>query len=208
MKVKEVRRKVTEESDEEAGKEQSVYGRPEEMKSRAKEGYFVRDPKRNLVYCSAGEILRQKSVKKNGNIRYANKNACRHCKNRNKCYKGKNEWKEIDFTKDCLEKPCRDWLKAEGKPYELQRKKGKGHYEKKKVVTLILKPDPQKAEKRMSLSEHPFGTIKRAMRAAYFLLRSLRKVSGEFALMCLGYNIERAKNLLGFAKIMRLVAEA
>lgn len=75
------------------------------MKERAKEGYFVRDPERNLVYCPTGEILRQKCIKKNGNIRYANKNACKHCKNRNKCYKGKGEWKETDYTKDNLEKP-------------------------------------------------------------------------------------------------------
>ena len=65
-----------------------------------------------------------------GNIRYANKNACRHCPNRNKCYKGKNEWKEIDFTKDCLEKPCRDWLKVEGKtPDKNRSSKGKYHFE-------------------------------------------------------------------------------
>ena len=70
------------------------------MLDKAKTGYFVRNPERNLVYCPAGEILRQKCIKKNGNIRYANKNACKHCPNRNKCYKGKGEWKEIDFTKD------------------------------------------------------------------------------------------------------------
>ncbi|MFI3212341.1 MAG: hypothetical protein R3Y24_03280 [Eubacteriales bacterium] len=60
-----------------------------------------------------GEILRQKCIKKNGNIRYANKNACRHCPNRNKCYQGKNEWKEIDFTKNTLEKPCKPWLESQ-----------------------------------------------------------------------------------------------
>lgn len=37
---------------------------------------------------------------------------------------------------------------------------------------------------RMCLSEHPFGTIKRAMGFSYFLLKGLRKVTGEFALMC------------------------
>lgn len=58
------------------------------------------------------------------------------------------------------------------------------------------------------MSEHPFGTIKRAMGAAYFLLRGLEKVEGEFALFCLGYNIERAKNLLGFNKMMELMAGA
>lgn len=206
IEIKEVRRKVTDEKG--TGEaENSVYGTQEEMLVRAGEGYFVRDPERNLVYCPNGEILRQKCVKRNGNIRYANKNACRHCPNRNKCYKGRNEWKEVDFTKDCLEKPCRDWLKAEGRePDQAGVVKGKTQFERKKVVRFFLKPDRNKTAERMCLSEHPFGTIKRGMGFSYFLLKGLRKVTGEFALMCLGYNIKRAKNLFGFEKMMKLMA--
>lgn len=206
IEVKEVRRKV---SDEAETKEpaRSIYGTAEEMMERAKEGYFVMDPERNLVYCPNGEILRQKCIKKNGSIRYANKKACRHCPDRNKCYKGRNEWKEIDFPKDCLEKPCRDWLEAEGRNPDTEGvNKGKYHFEVKKVVRFFLKPDRKKTAERMCLSEHPFGTIKRAMGFSYFLLRGLRKVTGEFALMCLGYNIKRAKNMLGFGKMMELMA--
>ena len=205
IEIKEVRRKVSDEpeADEPA---KFIYGTQEEMMARAKEGYFVRDPERNLVYCPNGEILRQKCIKKNGNVRYANKNACRHCPNRNKCYKGKNEWKEIDFTKDCLEKPCREWLKAEGKEADnIKAAKGMSHFERVKIVSFFLKPDRTKTMERMCLSEHPFGTIKRAMGFSYFLLKGLRKVTGEFALMCLGYNIKRAKNLLGFNKMMELM---
>ena len=205
IEFKEVRRKVSDEpeADEPA---KSIYGTQEEMIARAKEGYFVRDPERNLVYCPNGEILRQKCIKKNGNVRYANKNACRHCPNRNKCYKGKNEWKEIDFTKDCLEKPCREWLKAEGKEADnIKAAKGMSHFERVKIVSFFLKPDRTKTMERMCLSEHPFGTIKRAMGFSYFLLKGLRKVTGEFALMCLGYNIKRAKNFLGFDKMMELM---
>ena len=205
IKVLEVNRKVSDEPNED-NEVKSIYGTHEEMQERAKEGYFVRDPERNLVYCPNGEILRQKCVKKNGYIRYANKNACRHCSNRNKCYKGKNEWKEIDFTKDCLEKPCKDWLKAEGKvPDKDTTTKGNYHFEKKKVVKFFLKPNREKTADRMCLSEHPFGTIKRGMGFDYFLLRGIKKVTGEFALMCLGYNIKRAKNLLGFDKMMELM---
>lgn len=207
MRVEEVRRKVKDEK-ETGEKTESKYGTPEEMLQRAKEGYYVRDPERNLVYCPAGEILRQKCIKKNGNIRYANKNACKHCPNRNKCYKGKGEWKEIDFTKDTLEKPCKEWLKAEGKESNAAKSTEKGHFEKVKVVKFILKPDRQKMSQRMCLSEHPFGTIKRAMGATYFLLEGIRKVTGEFALFCLGYNIERAKNLLGFNKMMEVMGRA
>ena len=207
MEVKEVRRKVKEDLAD-IEKSEAIYGTPEEMLARAKEGYFVRDPERNLVYCPEGEVLRQKCIKKNGNIRYANKNACKHCRNRNKCYKGKGEWKEIDFTKDTLEKPCKEWLKAEGKECENAKQAVKGHFEKLKVVKFFLKPSFEKMSQRMCLSEHPFGTIKRAMGATYFLLKGLRKVTGEFALFCLGYNMERAKNLLGFEKMMQLMATA
>lgn len=209
MEVKTVRRKDLD--SEKIESEKSVYGTEESMKARALEGYFVRDPERNLVYCPAGEILRQKCIKKNGSIRYANKTACRHCKNRNKCYKGKNEWKEIDFTKDGLERPCKTWNEAEETIDESQakpkRKASKFHYKVLQVVKFFLKPDRQKTAKRMCLSEHPFGTIKRAMGATYFLLKGMRKVDGEFALMCLGYNIERAKNMLGFNKLMELMVQ-
>lgn len=207
MKVEEVRRKVKADATERK-KEEPIYGTPEEMLERAKEGYFVRDQERNLVYCPSGEILRQKCIKKNGNIRYANKNACKQCENRNKCYKGKGEWKEIDFTKDKLEKPCKEWLEAEGRESDNQKQASTGHFEKVKVVKFFLRPNREKMSQRMCLSEHPFGTIKRAMGATYFLLNGLRKVTGEFALFCLGYNIERAKNLLGFDKMMELMARA
>ena len=204
IKVETVRRKVSDDTSEEI---KSPYGTPEAMKERAMQGYFVRDPERNLVYCPAGEILRQKCIKKGGQIRYANKNACRHCPNRNKCYHGKNEWKEVDFSKDKLEKPCIDWLKSEGRVPDScgVDKKGKSHYEMVKIVRFFLKPDVAKTSKRMCLSEHPFGTIKRSFGFTYFLLNGIKKVTGEFALFCLGYNIERAKKLLGFDKMMELM---
>lgn len=53
-----------------------------EMKAKAAEGYFVRAAERNFVYCPQGQMLRQKSIKRNGLIRYCNKLACKHCKNR------------------------------------------------------------------------------------------------------------------------------
>ena len=61
MEVAEVRRKV---SDGPEQKAESPYGTEEEMRNRAGEGYFVRDPERDLVYCPGGEILRRKSIKK------------------------------------------------------------------------------------------------------------------------------------------------
>lgn len=186
--------------------EETPYGSEQEMAERAAQGYFVRDPERNIVICPAGEILRQKSIKKNGNIRYANKMACRNCPNRDKCYKGKAEWKEIDFNKDTLEKPCKPWLEAEGREDDSQKQKKSGHYETKKVVKLTFRPDREKMDQRKCLSEHPFGTVKRWMNAGYCLLKGIQKTDGETALIFLGYNLIRAINLLGFQKMMKIMA--
>lgn len=176
-------------------------GSVEEMRERAAEGFFVRDAERNLVVCPAGELLRQKSVKRNGNIRYANKLACRRCPNRGKCISGNGKWKEIDFPKDVLEKPCRKW----GGTASAAKAQAKGHYEAKTVVVVRFRPDRAKCAQRMCLSEHPFGTIKRAMGADSFLLRGLEKVNAEFSLMAIGYNLTRAMSLLGFGGLMEAV---
>ena len=91
-------------------------------------------------------------------------------------------------------------------PAKHEPRQRKSHYEKVKIVKLTLRPDRQKMDKRKCTSEHPFGTIKRAMNASYFLLEKMEKVNGEFALMALGYNLEMAKNLIGFNKMMEVMA--
>jgi len=44
------------------------------------------------------------------------------------------------------------------------------------------------------------------MEADYFLLCGLMKTTAEFALFGLGYNLQRALNLLGFKELMRAMA--
>lgn len=70
----------------------------EELLQLALQGYFVRDAAKNLVYCLQGSILPQKSLKKDGRIRYCNKLACKKCSH--KCTK--SAFKEADFNKDTL----------------------------------------------------------------------------------------------------------
>ena len=200
--IHEVRKRVYEEDT----NERSIYRSKEEMIERAKEGYFVRDIERNLVYCPVGEILNQKSVMKNGTVRYANKLACRRCPNRKKCFRNKSDFKEVYFSKKGLEKPCKEWLEAEGKTIEEKGiEKSKYRLKQVKVVRFFLRPDRNKMNQRKCLSEHPFGTIKRALGFGYFVMKGIRKVTGEFALMCLGYNIKRTLKLLGYNKMMELM---
>ncbi len=50
--------------------------------------------------------------------------------------------------------------------------------------------------------EHPYGTIKRAWGADHFLVRGLKAVGGEAALLCTAYNLVRVINILGVEKLV------
>ena len=165
---------------------------PEQMRAKALEGYFVRDAERNLVYCPQGEILRQKSIKRNGMIRYCNKLACKKCK----CKCTAQKFKEADFSKDTLIKATeakRKQLKDENK----DNPKPPRMKVVKKVVRYVLHLDQKKMDNRKCLSEHPFGTMKRTLGQYYFLLKGFAKVGAEMGLFCLSYNLRRAISLRG-----------
>jgi len=187
----------------------SISRTKDEMIKRANEGYFVRDAERGCVYCPAGEILRKKSEIKDGGIRYANRLACSRCPYKSLCTKSK--WKEVDFPQYTYETQCAGWRRnvegggdlSTGQPEQKRVKKQTPIKKtKKKVVRIVFRPDRKKMANRKCLSEHPFGTIKRALDGNYFLLKGKKKVTGEFALISLAYNLKRAVSLLGFGKIM------
>lgn len=177
----------------------------DEMLKKASEGYYVRDPEKNLVICPAGKSLYCIGETKSGNMRFKNKMACKSCPHKSMCNSNKKGYNEVQFNKDSFVRGCRKWLKAKGKESDV--KATSRTRTTKKIVTITFRPNKEKMAERMCLSEHPFGTIKRAMNSAYFLLRGKKCVQGEFALFALGYNIKRAINLLGFDKLMEILAE-
>lgn len=169
----------------------------EQMREKAAEGFFVRDAERNLVYCPEGKILRQKTIKRNGMIRYCNKSACKNCKN--KCTAA--NFKETDFNKDTLIIMARLYRPKEGVSKK-EQSKGKpqvrcGKTLMRKIVSYVLQLDENKMNQRKCLSEHPFGTLKRSLGQYYFLLKGFAKVTAEMALFCLSYNMRRAINIKG-----------
>ena len=173
----------------------------EQMIAKAHEGYFVRDAGRNLVICPQGETLRPKSLKRNGDIRYCNKLACRRCKS--KCTTSK--FKEADFSKDCL-------IKKVGGRKEDDRRgdnapQSKLVTERRAVARFKLHMDERKMDNRKCLSEHPFGTIKRTIGEGFFLLRRMFKTEGEMALYCLAYNMRRAMNMRTMGELVAGMAE-
>jgi transposase len=172
----------------------------DEMKAKAGEGNFVRDKKHNLVYCPEKQILRQKTILENGAIVYCNKLACKQCKN--KCTKAK--FRTVNFSSnslialsnDCKKTNCKENSSASGTEKPVVKK------EKIKVVRLHLKVDKAKCDNRKCLSEHPFGTVKRALDSSYLLLKGKEKVTGELSLTFLAYNIRRAINIAGIGKLI------
>ena len=175
---------------------------PAAMRNLALDGYFVRDAEANLVYCPAGEILRQKSLKRNGLIRYCNKLAFKKCKS--KCTA--SEFKEADFSKDQIIKKPRGTRKNRTQLYEgLDLERPKRMSVIKRKIQYVLRLDQNKMNQRKCLSEHPFGTIKRALGHYYFLLKGFAKVEAEMSLFCLSYNLRRIINIIGVPNLIQAI---
>ena len=62
-------------------------------------------------------------------------------------------------------------------------------------------------KRRPLISEHVFGTVKRGWGYSYTLLKGLKKVNGEMAIIFTMYNLRRAMSILGVDELKRRLAE-
>ncbi len=67
----------------------------------------------------------------------------------------------------------------------------------RKANRLRVLNNRSKYKRRQAIVEHPFGTIKRSWGFYYTLLKGKEKVSGEYSLVFLAYNLRRAVSILG-----------
>jgi transposase len=172
----------------------------EELLAKAKEGYFVRDLAMDMVYCPCGNILRAKSARKNGVVRYCNKMACAHCKKR--CTTSK--YKEVDFNAGDTLIACIAYGQ-DGKEKAAKNHAGTKLQRKIQVVRIRFTVDRKKLDNRKCLSEHPFGTVKRALGSAYLLLKGKQKTTGELSLVFMAYNIKRAITMRGVGNLLAVL---
>jgi transposase len=181
----------------------------EEYRKMAEGGYFVRDIENNVVYCPAGKKLRQKSEKKDGSVRYSNKLACQRRPFRGNRTKAKTKFKVVEFGSGSQISKCTLWQRQGGNADGIPEIKSVIHKDeiKRTVVRCGFHPDKEKMDQRKCLSEHPFGTVKRALDGGYFLTCGNRKVTGEIALSFLAYNIKRAISYYGFDEVLRKLME-
>lgn len=139
---------------------------------------------RNICVCPMGEILYPGSYHKaSQKVRFYNRKACEKCTQ--KCTIAKFACGEFSIKKSEYSKEYND-------------------------KNLLLKqiryvPDKVLLKQRKSLSEHPFGIVKRCLGADYLLLKRFTGATAEIALAYLAFNMKRAINILGFERIMAVI---
>jgi len=136
---------------------------------------------RNITVCPMGKVLYPAHyLKEKGEAEFQNSEACKEC-------------------------TCRCTTEKRSFRYRFimaEEKFSKDYNDKDLIVKQVhIKPKKEIYEQRKSLSEHPFGTIKRSMDSGYCLMKGKEKVKGEFSLVFLAYNIKRVLNILGIKKL-------
>ncbi|MDD9978331.1 MAG: IS1182 family transposase [Boseongicola sp.] len=141
---------------------------------------FQWDEEKDVYRCPAGQELKGGKLrnKPNGKVReFQNRKACKGCELKAKC--------------------------TEGKYRTIQRWEGE---EAVKRTEERLRAHPKRYALRKSVVEHVFGTM-RIWGQDKFLTRGLEKVSAEFSLTALSYNLTRAINIVGVAGLLEAIEE-
>jgi transposase len=147
-------------------------------------GFFRKDEFRyeaegDAYICPAGRELkpiRRGRLRDMQKVDYANAEACRDCPLRPRCTNADYRAVSRLENEDALDR-----------------------------MAARLRQRPDILARRREIVEHPFGTIKQWMNQGAFLTRGLDKVRAEFSLTALAYNLRRALNILGVAKLMAAV---
>jgi hypothetical protein len=79
------------------------------------------------------------------------------------------------------------------------------HEEALERMAAKLTAQPEKLAKRKTVIEHCWGTFKWLLSGG-FLLKGLKKVGAEVSLVSLVYNLKRALNVVGLAKLLQAIA--
>lgn len=66
-----------------------------------------------------------------------------------------------------------------------------------------MKTQRELYNRRQTICEHPFGTIKRAWGYTYALLKGLKKVDGEMGIIFTCYNLRRTISIMGVEKLLK-----
>jgi transposase len=141
---------------------------------------FRYDAEQDSYHCPAGQSLTRRGsfVKGNLNMTEYGTRACHGCPMRSVCIHKKHGGRRLY------------------------------RWEHESVVEALrerMEHHPEKMQLRKELVEHPFGTMKQWMGHGSFLMRGLEKVSTEFSLTVLAYNMKRVLSILGVNRLIAAV---
>jgi len=134
-------------------------------------------PEDNEYRCPAGQRLTYRydtfDKKAQKQLHVYMTSACKDCKIREQCTKGKERRISRWEREDVLD-----------------------------VMQQRLEENPEKMLLRKQTVEHPYGTIKYWMGATHFLMKTLEHVNTEMSLHVLAYNMKRVMNIMGVRTLM------
>ena len=157
---------------------------PHEKPTAYTNGRTVYLKNRNICICPMGEVLYPKSYRKSRRVaRFRNTQACANCTQ--KCTKEKYATHEVAMKSSAFSKEYDDT--------------------NINVKQVNYVPDKQLLKRRKSLSEHPFGIVKRCLGADYFLLKRFEGATAETAFAYLAFNLKRAITILGTKKLIEAI---
>ena len=170
-----------------------------EVQSLSNISCFIRHEDGRVTCPMGRKLLKQRDTKYG--TEYSSREACRTCPNR--CTDSVRE-KHVNIGNNTVFVPV---IMYGDSRYPLQQIPdveqdtpynhfGKWKRDEKRVM-IFIKRDIPKQKLRQQTSEHPFGTIKHYDDSRYFLCKGKEKVTAEFALSALAYDIRRAINICG-----------
>jgi len=139
---------------------------------------FQYEAEQDLYRCPAGKELhkRRELIDKGRRLfNYDNRAACAQCPLKARCTQSEYRTVSRWEHEECLQR-----------------------------MAALVKAQPEKLAKREAVIEHCWGTIKWLLKGG-FLLKGLRKVRAEMSLAHLVYNLKRALNIVGLAKLMEAI---
>ena len=170
-----------------------------EVQSLSNISCFIRHEDGRVTCPMGRELLKQRDTKYG--TEYSSREACRTCPNR--CTDSKRE-KHVNIGNNTVFVPV---IMYGDSRFPLQQIPdveqdtpynhfGKWKRDEKRVM-IFIKRDIPRQKLRQQTSEHPFGTSKHYDDGRYFLCKGKDKVTAEFALSALAYDIRRAINICG-----------
>ncbi|MCX6157376.1 MAG: IS1182 family transposase [Ignavibacteriae bacterium] len=143
---------------------------------------FKYDKDKDLYVCPANEELTFRGTQKrdDNELRKYECSKCKQCTQRDKCISSKGN-KVIKRSQ---------------------------YQEALQTVRQRCKENRDIVKRRGQIVEHVFGTMKEAIGyGGGFLLKGLEKVSGEFSLIALSYNIKRVQSVLGVITMIEILKQ-